>query len=175
MSYIARLIALQAEKTKDVEAAKCRLPPPSVAGEPKLILASSSRVTAIDPWKERENMLRALSIPTEWIEGLIGLEHCAAPPHLGELRWAEIVHDADYMAREWGAKAHELGWTTNELFGCAPGFARRVDCDGMAMLLTSRKVPDLDREVIWIANRLGPPHRFRKKAAPEARPIWRAE
>jgi hypothetical protein len=174
MSYIAQLLALQAENLNGVEAAECRLPSPPAAEGAKLVLVSSTPPIAINPWQERAKMLRALSIPAEWIEGLIRLEHCATPPHLGEVRWAAIVHDADYMAREWGAKAHEFGWSTSELFGCAPGFARRVDCDGMAMLLAGRNVPDLNHEVIWIENRCGPPNRFRKKAAPEARPIWRA-
>lgn len=45
-----------------------------------------------------------------------------------------------------------LGWQGLDLFGCSPGFARRLDPDGLAMLLDGRAVLGITEQAATIGN-----------------------
>ena len=70
------------------------------------------------------------------------------PDCVPEERWQDCVADAEIFLREFGERAHELGWTARDLFGLsavpaapAPLYNRmsRYDDTGLLWLLEGRK------------------------------------
>lgn len=109
-----------------------------------------------------------------WQAAFAPLFHAPPPPGLSEPRWRELVADAARLAGEWSEVAHERGWSRLDLFGCSPGFARRLDRDGLAMLLGGRAVVAMTADAATIANPRGAPNVFHRRGAPGAVPIWQA-
>ena len=93
---------------------------------------------------------------------------------MGEVRWRELAGDALRLANDCGGRADALGWSVLDLFGCSPGFARRLDRDGVAVLLDGRAVLALTAEAATIGSPRGPPDVCRRRDKPGAVPIWRA-
>jgi hypothetical protein len=121
-------------------------------------------------------MLRSLELPPYWISGLLTLSGRAPPDRFLEDQagWARIIEDADYLARCWGREAAAAGWSHLDLFGCSPGCARRLDRDGLAMLLQGQTIGRITATEAIIMNPLGSPHRYRRKNMAESVPLWLA-
>jgi hypothetical protein len=96
-----------------------------------------------------------LTKPTEpYGAAVVALAVC--PDRVPEERWRDCVGDAEIFLREFGERAHELGWTARDLFGLsavpanpAPLYNRmsRYDETGLLWLLERRKtVVDLTRK-----------------------------
>jgi hypothetical protein len=65
----------------------------------------------------------------------------SSPAHpLSPDRWRQLIDDAERFLSGWGNQAAALGWSTIDLFGCSPGFARRLDRDGLVTGLEGRVV-----------------------------------
>jgi hypothetical protein len=78
----------------------------------------------------------ALTIPTEWIEGVACLENRDPPSDIPRHRWRQFVDDCRTFLRSsenWGGRAAQLGWDAISLFGCAP--KRPLDYSAKAGLL----------------------------------------
>jgi hypothetical protein len=129
-----------------------------------------------DPSVRRNAMLSSLELPPDWISGLLMLSG-RVPPHRfleDQAGWARIIEDAGYLARCWGREAAAAGWSHLDLFGCSPGCARRLDRDGLAMLLQGRLINSLASREAVVANPAGPPHVYRRKNMAESVPLWLA-
>jgi hypothetical protein len=114
-----------------------------------------------------------ITIPEEWKDGLRRLSATPAPWRFNQSEWQQLIDDASYLATVWGHRLAELRWTTQELFARAPGFARRLDFDGLAMLLHGQTVTAVDEASITIANDYGPSHMFRRKVSlRQSRSFW---
>lgn len=125
--------------------------------------------------------VRFATLPADWREGLDVLARMQAPERFGEPQWKRLVADALSLGDRWGERAHVLGWTTLDLFGCSPGFARRLDRDGLAMLLRDRPIVALDEATATIENAGRARTRFYRLPCPGARrpagavAIWQAQ
>jgi hypothetical protein len=88
-------------------------------------------------------------------------------------RWRCLVADADYLAQHWGRQAAAAGWSALELFGRSAGFARRLDRDGLAILLEGRKLSELDAAEATILGVTGATTKFRRgKRLLGSIPLW---
>jgi hypothetical protein len=112
-------------------------------------------------------------VPASWQRGIAMLRHLR-PPEPVQDRWRELVADAERLLNDWGGTAAALGWTETDLWGCSPGFARRLDRDGLALLLRGRPVIAMTESTATISNPLGSANTYRRVAMPDAVPIWRA-
>jgi hypothetical protein len=165
MSYVARLCAFQEH-------------PASKFGNAALIPASVPFVSIppasappLDPWAERNSMLRSLIIPPQWKEGLLSLSGKVPPSGVSDSRWEDILDDVDYVAANWSETAAATGWDSLNLFGCLGRLARRLDRDGLSLLLQGRKIQLIDaaRAVIHVGRTT---LTYRRAARPEAIPVW---
>jgi hypothetical protein len=75
-----------------------------------------------------------------WRDALASLDPDDAPACIRPDRWRRLLLDADAFLTDWGNQAAALGWSTIDLFGCSPGFARRLDRDGLVTGLEGRVV-----------------------------------
>jgi hypothetical protein len=115
----------------------------------------------------------AVDAPAEWQRGIALLRELQPPAPVQD-RWPELITDSERLLNEWGATAAALGWTETDLWGCSPGFARRLDRDGLAMLLRGRQVIAMTESTATIPNPLGIANTYRRVPMPEAVPMWRA-
>lgn len=119
--------------------------------------------------RKREN-----EAPAAWARAIATLWMADPPLRFTPERWRELLFDCERLATQWGFKAAALGWSALDLFGCSPGFARRLDRDGLAMMLHGRPVLALDADAAAIGNPSGPPNVYRRGAKAEAVLIWEA-
>ena len=75
---------------------------------------------------------------------------CPLPIQLA--RWERMRRDAVAFTDRWGGTAEALGWSGLAVFGCSPGFARRLDRDGLLWLLEGRAVIEVTLDTAVIAN-----------------------
>ena len=173
MNYIARLQEHQlnhpARKFNNPALLPARVP---YTGGPLLCLVSSSQI-ANDRRAQREARLRSLSLPTDWVEGLIRMSNALPPERCSEDRWEQVLEDVDYVVEHWAGPACAAGWQLLELFGCAPNLGRRLDLCGLAVLLEGRKVVSVNEEGIVIATGADR-HSFRRKRMEGSVPLWAA-
>lgn len=111
-------------------------------------------------------------LPADWRDGLARLRHGPPPPGYGEAAWARLADEAARLGEQWGGRAVAAGWGALDLFGCSPGFARRLDRDGLAMLLDGRPVLALNSGTATIGNRTGAPNVYRRRVKPGAVLMW---
>lgn len=116
----------------------------------------------------------AAGIPAEWAVEIADLHLVDPPARISAERWRRLISDAERLLRDWAAPAVALGWSTIDLFGCSPGFARRLDRDGLAMLLEGRPVLAITAQTATIGNRSGSVNTYRRAVKPGAIPIWQA-
>ena len=83
---------------------------------------------------------------------LVGM---ARPLALHPARWDQVSRDAVAFTDRWGGTAAALGWSALALLGCSPGFARRLDRDGLLWLLEGRAVVELRADAAVIATPSG--------------------
>jgi hypothetical protein len=60
-------------------------------------------------------------VPDEWVRGVNLLYLARGPRDVPTHRWRQFVSDCqNFMisAEKWAARAAEIGWTTESLFGC---------------------------------------------------------
>ena len=58
------------------------------------------------------------AIPKPWAEGLAMLCTMRRPDDFTPQRWRALVNAAATFSDRWATKAHQLGWTVGEVFGC---------------------------------------------------------
>jgi len=86
---------------------------------------------APDEWSEGEDERAAIiehdgGAPRAWAEALARLDPAAPPAGIPLSRWVQFVNDCGHFVDDrWTTRAHALGWTPLELFGC--NRRRRVD------------------------------------------------
>jgi hypothetical protein len=80
---------------------------------------------------------------------VLGSLQSKCPELIEPRRWEQAIQDAESFVAKWGARAHALGWTAQELFGLHPVAERpvanyerlsRYDATGLIWLLQSRQV-----------------------------------
>jgi|TARA_R100000501_G_scaffold10060_3_gene19947 hypothetical protein len=93
-------------------------------------------------WQERAAILEYdAELPRHVAEGLASLFLMQRPSNLRADRWQQLIDDAGRLADSGlAAKAYQLGWADLDLWGCSPGFARRLDRDGLVMAIGGRRV-----------------------------------
>jgi hypothetical protein len=65
--------------------------------------------------------VQADEVPAEWISGLSLLETMSRPRDVPGLWWDQFRRDCQWFIRspeKWAARAHQLGWSTSDLFAC---------------------------------------------------------
>ena len=107
----------------------------------------------------------------DWREGLARLATTAASPALAR-RWPVIVADALALGERWAAQAMALGWREVDLWGCDPEGSRRLDRDGLAMLLRGRPVLALTGTAATIATPGGGTLSYYRATLAGAVPLW---
>lgn len=108
-----------------------------------------------------------------WAPGLDRLHALPKPGWMRADRWEELLFDAVRFTREWGAQAVRRGWTELELFGCnANPQARRLDNDGLIILLRGRRITAIDGQTATIQCSGGGTLRFSKAEPAAAIPLW---
>lgn len=90
------------------------------------------------------------SLPADWRNGLARLATMPAPPSHAR-RWERIVGDALMLGDTWAPLAFALGWRDVDLWGCDPDGSRRLDRDGLAMLLDGRTLLAMTETAATIA------------------------
>jgi hypothetical protein len=103
------------------------------------------------------------------------------PDRVPEERWRDCVGDAEIFLREFGERAHELGWTARDLFGLsavpanpAPLYNRmsRYDETGLLWLLERRKtVVDLTEDTAAVRHPSGSITTYRRHRKPGLGPL----
>jgi hypothetical protein len=74
--------------------------------------------------------------PSEWVGGVARLDPDRPAPDVPRHRWRQFVDDCEQFLtspENWAERAHQLGWETMALFGCAS--RRPLDYSGSAGLL----------------------------------------
>jgi len=75
-------------------------------------------------------------LPREIADGFAFLEGMPPPSGYSEVQWSDIAATMAAFADQYGAKAIQLGWTVEDLFGLNPyAPAARYDGQGLASLL----------------------------------------
>lgn len=119
----------------------------------------------------------AASVPDAWSTGLAGMR-ARAPAAVPAALWASLVEGSHgLLANGWAAKAHMLGWTALDLFGCHPlRPCARVDCQGLVWALArDRTLAALSRDQARLLTPSGATLRFHRRAAAQdagAVPLW---
>src|SRR6185436_13745956 len=99
----------------------------------------------------------------------------ARPVDISAERWSQVVADAVYLVREWGAALARCGWTLSDLFSAHPiKPLARYDAMGICLLLQGRKIGPIDADRIAIRQPGGAVLHFRRQArsCPEAVMLW---
>ena len=169
MKYLARLLALEA----DGPPPRGRAPNPATDKSDKR--GSERAFVSFDTSSPGHlGWANAVGEVATWRAALARLRHAPSPLGLSETRWRELVADAARLTEGWGEAAHGFGWRGLDLFGCSPGFARRLDRDGLAMLLGGRPVLAMTEQAATIGNPRGVPNTFRRATVPRAVLLWEA-
>ncbi len=109
--------------------------------------------------------------PRAVAEAVASLSVMRRPDSLSAERWRQLVADAGrFMSTRW-AEAETAGWSVLDIFGVSPGFARRLDRDGLVSLLYGREVGAITADHIEILTG-GDVLRFRKRGGAGAVPMW---
>lgn len=111
--------------------------------------------------------------PRDVAEAVASLRLMPAPDGMSPDRWSQLVADADWFASHHWAAARAMGWTVREVFGVSPGFARRVDLDGLVTFLRGRDVGSITADAIDVVSG-GEVLRFRRGRGAGAVPMWEA-
>ena len=149
-----------------------------------LVLEASSRPppTLIDLLSHHKIEVVALlksSKDSPFTMALIALSS-TCPDHVDEQRWRQAIGDGQTFLAQWGAHAHALGWTADELFGLhAPGtkprpsYCRlsRYDCTGLVWLLQGLPVVALTADTAAIENPSGSITVYRRYNKPGIGPL----
>jgi hypothetical protein len=180
MSYLARLKALNAEKHLPDELTKLtKAPPPFVSNsERELTEAAKSPSVSfvsnrgkafsenIGDWEECAAHLEYdAGLPRDWAEPIARLLYSGPPGDFDPVRWQRILDGGLKFADQWGAKAYQLGWQADDIFGLHPTApAARNDRKGIAWLLDRARVAALDGAGADIVTAQGSRQRFYRKA-----------
>jgi hypothetical protein len=83
--------------------------------------------------------------PGSWVSGVRALEYGTPLEAFGPARWDQLIQDSLRFINQWGDEAASLGWTDIDLFGVHPSApAYRFDCMGLVLLITGRKILELN-------------------------------
>jgi hypothetical protein len=117
-------------------------------------------------------------IPAEWVIGVKLLHLARGPRDVPTHRWQQLVNDCQHFVfsvEQWAARAAEIGWTTESLFGCY--WSRPLDHLGSAGLLwhlVGGRLVRLHRDWAVIAGANGTERVFhRRPAAMQCTLPWR--
>lgn len=93
-------------------------PPRRALGE------QSTEESVLDMWGEAEEERAAIvehegDLPRAWAEAFARLDCAALPIGFTLERWHRFLSDCgSFLDSGWAARAHQLGWSPKELFGC---------------------------------------------------------
>ncbi len=86
-------------------------------------------------------------IPEQWVEGMAVLVSMPLPAMWNQQHWDRILINAESFMAKWGAQAHRLGWSANDLFGISQsGSVARVDRLGLVLMLDDKQVTHMTNE-----------------------------
>jgi hypothetical protein len=88
---------------------------PGYSEHPSTIAVKAAQVSALDPQPHQSRF----GVPREWIDGIAELSKQRAPTDVPPHRWLQFLDDCQRFLAIWGAKAADLGWNAEALFGCA--------------------------------------------------------
>jgi hypothetical protein len=112
----------------------------SIANQP-LAWARTTRTTRTATFEEGLNADSERHSPAEWHAILAELEQRNCPDWLLPDRWNGLLSDAEIFLDRWGSAAHQLGWTTLDLFGVHPEApSARFDKMGLVLLICGGEV-----------------------------------
>lgn len=172
MTHVARLRELQASRL-ELPAEEAPAFPPAPSGPFGSTRSEQFWRDLLPPglpgWADQ---LGGLSIPDGWKGGLLRVDQVLPPVRFADWQWQRLLRDVRHIAVDWGQAAAAAGWTLHELFGRAPMYARRLDLDGVAMLLEGRKISRVDDGAIIIENGGRATHAFRRKRMHGSRLLW---
>lgn len=118
---------------------------------------------------------RVEHLPADWRDGLAMLAAMAEPDGWPRWRgpWERIVADALTLGETWAPQAFALGWRDVDLWGCdSDPSARRLDRDGLAVLLHGRRVLALTATAATIAIPDGRALSFYRAELSGSVPLW---
>ena len=166
VSYLARLLATPEPA-----------PPPErdfrdVGGGASLKSLKRAGKGAFDPFETSPPArIPDFTLPADWRDGLARLATMPPPPSLAR-RWERIVADALMLGERWASQALALGWRDVDLWGCDPEGSRRLDRDGLAMLLHGRAMRAMTERSATVATPGGRTLSYYRAPLHGAVPLW---
>lgn len=106
-----------------------------------------------------------------WGVKLSHLVPANAPPSISDVRWRELLSDADSLLRQWGEQAVALGWGEADLFSVPPG-PERWGRGGLIVALSGRPVIAMTADAATIPNGDGKPCRYYRREKQGAVMLW---
>ena len=123
-----------------------------------------AKTAILPPW--------ANALPADWRDGLARLATMPPQPGVQPHRWEGIVADALALGEGWASQARALGWRDVDLWGCNPERSRRLDRDGLAMLLNGRAVLAITDTAATIATPGGRTLSYYRAPLAGGVPLW---
>ncbi len=95
---------------------------------------------------------RDTNVPDVWSQGFLQLDPFCAPRDVPRPHWLRFIGDfRDFLQSGWAEKAHALGWSSLDLFGCHPTRPyARLDQKGLLWLLQGRPIVALTDTIAMI-------------------------
>jgi len=132
-------------------------------------------------FQEREAIVANNGAPEEWVTGYATLVSLPYPENWTQQKWDQVLINTEKFLDEWGAQAHRLGWSVNDLFGISQsGSVARLDCLGLVHFFDTANVTHMtDKTAILqcLNERTGEPNGstlrfYRKNNMSGSVPIW---
>ncbi len=115
------------------------------------------------------------SVPREWAEGFARMQCQAPPTGCRQSEWIAVVDAAGRFLDRWATQAGRLGWTTADLFGVGPTWAR-TDARGLLTFIPSGgAVVAITGDTARIRLASGAEQTYRRRAMLGARILWEAK
>jgi len=132
-------------------------------------------------FQEREAIIAANGTPEEWVSGYATLVSLPYPENWKQEQWDKVLINTERFLDQWGAQAHNLGWSTNDVFGISQnGNLARLDHLGLVLFLDSNRVSAMTEQTAVLQclnHRTGEPNGstitfYRKTDVPGSVPLW---
>lgn len=135
-------------------------------------------------FEERAGIIAANGTPEEWVSGFATLVSLPYPENWTQDKWDRVLINTERFLDQWGAQAHSLGWSTNDVFGISQsGSLARLDCLGLVLFLDENRVTamtDKSAALQRLNHRTGEPNGiiitfYRKQNMNLSVPLWEVQ